>query len=70
MSRTIYSLLLLLAATTSSYAQPTHTITDPEKKYKEAKEFFVKEQYALAYPIVKELKQAYPENTISDHTYI
>ena len=70
MNRILYSLLLLLAATTTSYAQPTHTITDPERKYKEAKEFFVKEQYALAYPMMKELKQAYPANTISDHTYL
>lgn len=70
MNRTIYSLLLLLAATATSYAQPTHSITDPERKYKEAKEFFVKEQYALAYPLMKELKQAYPANSISDHTYI
>ena len=70
MNRIFYSMLLFLAATATSYAQPTHTITDPEKKYKEAKEFFVKEQYALAYPMLKELKQAYPANTISDHTYL
>lgn len=70
MSRIIYSLLLLLATTATSYTQPTHNITDPEKKYKEAKEFFVKEKYALAYPLIKELKQAYPDNTISDHTYL
>jgi tetratricopeptide (TPR) repeat protein len=51
-------------------AQPTHTVTDTEKKYKDAKELFVKEQFALAYPLLKELKAAYPNNTISDHTYI
>jgi len=56
--------------TTAVCAQPTHVITDPEKKYKEAKEFFVKEQYALAYPLIRELKMNYPANTASDHTYI
>ncbi len=70
MNRTIFFSLLLLAVTVSSFAQPTHTITDPERKYKEAKEFFVKEQYALAYPLMKELKKSYPDNTVSDHTYI
>ncbi|HSN61434.1 MAG TPA: hypothetical protein VLR49_10895, partial [Ferruginibacter sp.] len=70
MNRTIFFTLLLLAATASTFAQPTHTITDPERKYKEAKEFFVKEQYALAYPLMKELKKSYPDNTVSDHTYI
>ena len=53
-----------------AFAQPTHAITDPEKKYKDAKEFFVKEQYALAYPLLEELKEQYPDNTISNHTYI
>ena len=53
-----------------SFAQPTHAITDPEGKYKEVKELFVREQYALAYPLLKELKTDYPDNTISDHTYI
>ena len=70
MNRSFFFTLLLLAASFISIAQPTHHITDPEKKFKEAKEFFVKEQYALAYPLVKELKLMYPDNTISDHTYI
>ena len=63
-------MLLAVACSFSAIAQPTHSITDPERKYKEAKEFFVKEQYALAYPLMKELKQLYPPNTISDHTYL
>src|SRR6218665_3203312 len=64
--------LLLIAAVTgiTAIAQPTHPVTEPEKKYKEAKDFFVKEQYALAYPLMKELKMQYPPNTASDHTYI
>ena len=30
------------------YAQPTNYITDREKKYKEVKDYFEREQYALA----------------------
>jgi tetratricopeptide (TPR) repeat protein len=70
MNRKIIFMLLAVAGSFSAIAQPTHSITDPERKYKDAKEFFVKEQYALAYPLMKELKELYPPNTISDHTYI
>jgi tetratricopeptide (TPR) repeat protein len=65
-------LLLLFAAviTVSATAQPTNFVTDPEKKFKDAKELFVREQYALAYPLLKDLKEQYPDNTISNHTYI
>ena len=62
--------LLLAVSTCSLIAQPTHSVTDPEKRYKDVKELFVKEQYALAYPLVKELKGMYPDNTISDHSYL
>jgi tetratricopeptide (TPR) repeat protein len=68
-----HKLLTLLIATglfVSATAQPTHVVTDAEKKYKDAKELFVKEQYALAYPLLKDLKAAYPANSISNHTYI
>jgi tetratricopeptide (TPR) repeat protein len=51
-------------------AQPTNAITDSEKKYKDAKELFVREQFALAYPLLKELKQQYTDNSISNHTYL
>jgi TolA-binding protein len=63
---------LLLAAifSLSAFAQPTHTITDPEKKYKDAKELFVQEQFALAYPLFAELRAKYPDNTVSDHAYL
>lgn len=65
--------VLLLCATALSFtafAQPTNAVTDPEKKYKDAKELYVREQFALAYPLLKELKAQYADNTISDHTYI
>jgi len=63
-------LLLFAVFSLPSFSQPTHAITDPEKKFKDAKAFFVQEQYALAYPLFAELKAQYPENTVSDHTYI
>ena len=65
-----FIMLLLAAFSFSAFAQPTHTITDPERKYKEAKEFFVKEQYGLAYPLIRELKAMYADNSISNHTYL
>jgi tetratricopeptide (TPR) repeat protein len=68
-----HKLLTLFFATglsVAAIAQPTHTVTDAEKKYKDAKELFVKEQYALAYPLLKMLKEQYPDNRISNHTYI
>ena len=52
------------------FAQPTHVLTDDEKDYKTAKEFIAKEQYAFAYPLVKELKLKYQPNKKTDHTYI
>ena len=54
----------------NSFSQASYVNIDIEKKYKEAKELFVKEQFALAYTLLKELKQQYADNTISDHTYI
>lgn len=53
-----------------SFSQASYVNIDIEKKYKEAKELFVKDQFALAYPLLKELKQQYADNTLSDHTYI
>ena len=58
------SMLLLYATALSftAFAQPTNAVTDPEKKYKDAKELYVREQFALAYPLLKELKAQYPDN--------
>lgn len=50
---------LLCIATLISFcllAQQTRFYSDPEEKFKEAKEYFQKEQYSLAYPLFKELK--------------
>ena len=48
--------LLSAALSLSVFSQASHTIIDPEKQYKDVKEMMMKEQYALAYPLVKELK--------------
>jgi tetratricopeptide (TPR) repeat protein len=66
--------LLLSAAAIMLYciafAQPTHVFTDEEKDYKTAKEFIAKEEYAFAYPLIKELKLKYREDRKTDHAYV
>lgn len=69
-NRKILALLLSAAFALPAFSQPTQAITDPEKKYKDAKDYFVQGQYALAYPLLAELKAAYPENTASNHAYL
>jgi len=50
-------LLVAILLSASVFAQQTAFYSDPEAKFKEAKEYFQKEQYSLAYPLFKELKQ-------------
>ncbi|MEO7394010.1 MAG: hypothetical protein ABIU11_03660, partial [Chitinophagaceae bacterium] len=45
----------------SVFAQQTRFYSDPESTFKEAKEYFQKEQYSLAYPLFRELKQSIKE---------
>src|SRR4051812_21715998 len=66
----LFAALLSTAITFSVSSQATHNIIDPERKYKEVKEMMVKEDYAMAYPITKELKALYTGNTASDHAYL
>ena len=54
----------------SAFSQPTHAITDPEKRFKDAKELFVRDQFALAYPLFAALKSEHPDNMVSNHTYL
>jgi tetratricopeptide (TPR) repeat protein len=70
MNKTTLLALLAVMLTGVAFAQPTHAVIDEEKDYKTAKEFIAKEEYAFAYPLVKELKLKYPENTKTDHSYI
>jgi tetratricopeptide (TPR) repeat protein len=53
----IFALLTGLAG----IAQQTRYYSDPQDKFKEAKEYFQKEQYSLAYPLLKELRQSVRE---------
>jgi TolA-binding protein len=45
----------------SVFAQQTRYYSDPEIIFKEAKEYFQKEQYSLAYPLFRELKSGVRE---------
>jgi len=62
--------VFLLILSLQSFSQANYNVTDPEKSFKEAKDLFIKEEYSLAYPLLKELKQKYPENTQSSHMYL
>jgi tetratricopeptide (TPR) repeat protein len=66
----LLSVCIFLVISFPVFSQANHNVTDPERSFKEAKEFFIQEQYALAYPLLKELKQKYPENTATSHTYL
>jgi len=57
------SFFVLLATLCSGFvfSQQTAFYSDPFTKFKEAKDYFQKEQYGLAYPLLKELKQSVRE---------
>ena len=63
-------LLCAIAFSITTFAQPAHVFTDPEKKFKDAKELFVKQQYALAYPLLQEVKLQYSDNQKSNNAYV
>ncbi len=63
-------LLLGIIFSIKAFSQPTHVFTDQEKKFKEAKELFIKQQYALAYPLLQEVKQQTPDNQKTNNTYL
>ena len=48
--------MVLACITAGALAQQTRVYTDPLANFKQAKEFFQKEQYSLAYPLFKELR--------------
>jgi tetratricopeptide (TPR) repeat protein len=53
--------LLLSAISSFSFAQKTLYFNDPQDKFSEAKAYYQKGQYNLAYPIFKELQQSLKE---------
>jgi TolA-binding protein len=57
----IFSLSIATVISITVCSQQTSFYSDPSTKFKEAKEYFQKEQYSLAYPLLKELQQAVKE---------
>ena len=49
-------LLLMIGLSYFSSAQQSRFVNDPNASFNQAKEFFQKEQYSLAYPILKDLQ--------------
>ena len=49
------------------FSQQTAYYSDPLTKFKEAKDYFQKEQYSLAYPLLKELKQSVRETDVANN---
>ncbi len=54
-------LAIAILLNVSVFAQQTRFYSDPESTFKEAKEYFQKEQYSLAYPLFRQLKEAVRE---------
>lgn len=52
------------------FSQPSYVFIDVEKNYKDAKELFVKKQYALAYPLLQKLHEQQQDNQHSNNYYL
>jgi hypothetical protein len=61
-------LALALLLSISSFSQQTRYYSDPETTFKEAKEYFQKDQFSLAYPLFKELQHAIRETDKANST--
>src|SRR5215203_5030224 len=59
--KNIRLLPVLLVTALFSHAQQTYNYKDPHATFNRAKEYFAKEQYNLAYPILKELQASLRE---------
>lgn len=62
----ITAFCVLALSIQSSIAQQTRFISDPQGTFKQAKEFFQREQYSLAYPILKDLQLQLREHDRTD----
>lgn len=60
------ALLLMIGISYFSFAQQTVFVNDPQASFNQAKEFFQKQQYSLAYPILKDLQQRLRETDRSN----
>jgi TolA-binding protein len=54
-------LAIVTISSVTAFSQSTRFYSDPQATFKEAKEYFQKEQYSLAYPLFKELQQSVRE---------
>ena len=54
-------LVIIIATSLSAFSQQTAYYSDPQKKFNDAKEYFQRELYSLAYPLFKELQQSLRE---------
>lgn len=66
MKHSLVLILMLIGICHFSSAQQTRFINDPQASFNQAKEFFQKEQYSLAYPILKDLQQRLRETDRSN----
>jgi tetratricopeptide (TPR) repeat protein len=53
--------IIFCAVSNLAFSQKTYYFSDPQAKFNEAKEYYQKGQYNLAYPIFKELQQSLRE---------
>jgi tetratricopeptide (TPR) repeat protein len=63
---TLFATLLLVKGN----AQATFVYTDAEKKFKEAKQLFIQQQYGLAYPLFEQLQSTITESNKSTNNYL
>jgi tetratricopeptide (TPR) repeat protein len=49
-------IIILTSLSLFSFAQQTRFLTDPQATFKQAQDYFQKEQYSLAYPLLKDLQ--------------
>ena len=62
--------LVFMILSAPCFSQANYFVTNPQKKFKEAEDLFIKGEYSLAYPLLKPLLDKYPENTKSSHAYL
>jgi len=64
------AVILFLFLSGAVFSQQTHVFIDAEKEYKEAKQLFTQQQYALAYPLLQAVKQQQQDNQKTNATYL
>ncbi len=69
-TRSLFALTLCILLNREAFPQATLAITDPERRFKEAKSLFLQQQYGLAYPLLLELNDQLAANQISNNTYL